>query len=56
MYFQPIKNDDPKLDFHAMYKRETPEYNTGYMTKHNGDLNTALIFVGSCVPFAAIQH
>ena len=25
MYLQPIKNDDPKLDFYTMYKRETTE-------------------------------
>ena len=49
MYFQPIKNDDPKLDFHTMYKRETTEYDTEYTQKHNEDLNTTLIFVRSCV-------
>jgi hypothetical protein len=31
MYLQPIKNDDPKLDFYTMYKRETTEYDTEYM-------------------------
>jgi len=45
MYFQPIKNDDPQLDFYTMYKRETMEYDTEYMQKHNEDLNTTLIFV-----------
>ena len=45
MYFQPIKNDDPKLDFYTMYKRETTEYDTEYMQKYNEDLNTTLIFV-----------
>ena len=54
-YFQSIKNDNPKLDFHATYKRETTEYDTEYMAKHNEDLNTTLIFVGFCVPFANIQ-
>ena len=45
MYLQPIKNDDPQLDFYATYKRETVEYDTEYMQKHNEDLNTTLIFV-----------
>jgi hypothetical protein len=56
MYFQPIKNDDPKLDFYTMYKRETTEYDTEYMAKHNEDLNTTLIFVRLCVLFASIQR
>ena len=49
IYFQPIKNDDPKLDFYTMYKRETMEYDTQYMDKYNEDLNTTLIFVRFCV-------
>ena len=56
MYLQPIKNDDPKLDFYTMYKRETLEYDTEYMQKYNEDLNTTLIFVSFCVPLTTIQH
>ena len=44
-YLQPIKSDDPQLDFYTMYKRETMEYDTEYMAKYNEDLNTTLIFV-----------
>jgi hypothetical protein len=55
-YLQPIKNDDPKLDFYTMYKRETMEYDTEYMQKYNEDLNTTLIFVRPCVPNITIQH
>jgi len=54
MFLQPIKNDDPRLDFYTIYKRETMEYDTDYMQKHNEDLNTTLIFVRFCVPF--IMH
>ena len=50
MYFQPIKTNDPNLDFYTMYKRETMEYDTEYMQKYNEDLNTTLIFVRFCVP------
>jgi hypothetical protein len=56
MYLQPIKNDDPKLDFYTMYKRETLEYDTEYMQKYNEDLNTTLIFVRSCVPIITAQR
>ena len=50
MYLQPIKKGDPQVDFYTMYKRETVEYDTEYilMQKHNGDLNTTLIFVRFC--------
>jgi len=55
MYLQPIKNDDPQLDFYTMYKRETVEYDTIYMQKHNEDLNTTLIFVRVWIPVVAIR-
>ena len=45
MFFHPIKNEDPKLDFYTMYKRETTEYDTEYMQGYNEDLNTTLVFV-----------
>ena len=55
MYLQPIKNDDPRLDFFTMYKRETMEYDTDYMQKHNEDLNTTLIFVRFRVSLISAQ-
>jgi len=45
MYFQPVKSDDPQLDFYTMYNRETTEYDPKYMQKYNEDLNTTSIFV-----------
>ena len=56
MYLQPIKNDDPQLDFYTMYKRETVEYDTEYMQKYNEDLNTTLIFVSVYIPLVAIRR
>jgi len=56
MFLQPIKNDDPRLDFFTLYKRETMEYDTDYMQKHNEDLNTTLIFVCSRFPLIDAQH
>jgi hypothetical protein len=49
-YFQPIKRDDPRLDFYAVYKKEATEYDTYYVKKYDDDLNTTLIFV-CCVFF-----
>ena len=56
MFLQPIKNDDPQLDFFTMYKRETTEYDTDYMQNHNEDLNTTLIFVRLHVPLINTQR
>ena len=56
MFLQPIKNDDPRLDFFTMYKRETMEYDADYMRNHNEDLNTTLIFVRFSIPFGSAQY
>ena len=45
MYFQPIKNEDPRLDFYTVYKREAMEYDAEWMRKYNEELNITLIFV-----------
>ena len=45
MFFQPLKTDDPRVDFYTMYKRESSEYDTDYVKKYDEDLNTTLIFV-----------
>ena len=44
-FFQPIKNDDARLDFYTVYKKEATEYDTDYVKKYDEDLNTTLIFV-----------
>ena len=45
VFFQPIKSDDPRVDFYTMYKKEATEYDTDYVKKYDEDLNTTLIFV-----------
>jgi hypothetical protein len=50
MYFQPMKNEDPQLDFYTMCRREAMEYDAEHMLKYNEDLNTTLIFVRSRRP------
>ena len=44
-FFQPIKTEDPRVDFYTMYKRESAEYDMDYVKKYDEDLNTTLIFV-----------
>ena len=44
-FLQPIKTDDPRVDFYTMYKREATEYDMDYIKKYDEDLNTTLIFV-----------
>jgi len=56
MFLLPIKNDDPKLDFYTMYKREATEYDTEYMQNYNEDLNTTLIFVRFCRDLVTVQR
>ena len=44
-FFQPIKTNDPRLDFYTIYNREATEYDLDYVKKYDEDLNTTLIFV-----------
>jgi hypothetical protein len=44
-FFQPLKTDDPRLNFYTIYKREATEYDMDYVKKYDEDLNTTLIFV-----------
>jgi len=53
-FFQPIKTDDPRVDFYAMYKREATEYDMDYVKKYDEDLNTTLIFVRCPTPLLPI--
>ena len=44
-FFPPIRNEDPRLDFYTIYKREVTQYDAEYVKKYDDDLNTTLIFV-----------
>ena len=51
-FMSPLGNDDdPRLDFYMMYKREATEYDMNYVKKYDEDLNTTLIFVRSFPSF-----
>ena len=52
-FLQPIKTEDPRVDFYTMYKKESLEYDTEYVKKYEEDLNTTLIFVRYLLPYLA---
>ena len=54
-FFQPIKTNDPRVDFYTMHKRESAEYDTDYVKKYDEDLNTTLIFV-RCSSSYLVNH
>lgn len=47
-FIPPIKTGDARVDFYAMYKRESAEHDAEVIKKYDEDLNTTLIFV--CYP------
>ena len=55
-FLQPIKTDDPRVDFYTMYKREATKYDVDYVKKYDEDLNTTLIFVRRPSPLLSISH
>ena len=54
-FFQPIKTEDPRVDFYTVYKREAAEHDAEYVKKYDEDLNTTLIFVRYSL-FCLVNH
>jgi len=51
-FFEPLRTDDPRTDFFAVYRKESDEFDRDYTRKYDGDLNTSLIFVSDTLsPF-----
>lgn len=44
-FFQPLRTNDTRADFFAIYRRESEEFDRDYARKYDEDLNTSLIFV-----------
>ena len=49
-FLDPLRSNDLRTDFFAMYRRESDEFDQDYTGKYNEDLNTSLIFVSHHVP------
>ena len=47
-FFDPLRTNDSRTDFFAVYRRESGEFDRDYARKYDEDLNTSLIFV-SCL-------
>ena len=52
-FFEPLRTNDPRTDFFAVYRRESGEFDRDYARKYDEDLNTSLIFVG---PHISVLH
>ena len=44
-FFEPLRSNDPRTDFFAVYRKEADEFDRDYAKKYDEDLNTSLIFV-----------
>ncbi|KAF9642358.1 hypothetical protein BDM02DRAFT_3273496, partial [Thelephora ganbajun] len=45
-FFDPLRTNDPRADFFAVYRRESGDFDRDYAGKYDEDLNTSLIFAG----------
>jgi len=52
-FFQPLRTNDTRADFFAIYRRESEEFDRDYARKYDEDLNTSLIFVSCHRPLLA---
>jgi len=44
-FFEPLRTNDSRADFFAVYRKESDEFDRDYTRKYDEDLNTSLIFV-----------
>jgi len=44
-FAEPLRTNDSRTDFFAVYRRESEEFDRDYAKKYDEDLNTSLIFV-----------
>ena len=44
-FFEPLRTNNSRADFFAVYRKESDEFDREYTRKYDEDLNTSLIFV-----------
>ena len=49
-FFDPLRTNDSRTDFFAVYRRESAEFDRDHANKYDEDLNTSLIFVSRPTP------
>ena len=55
-FFDPLRTNDSRADFFAVYRKESEEFDRDYARKYDEDLNTSLIFVSCPVPVLGTGH
>jgi len=55
-FFDPLRTDDSRTDFFAVYRRESGEFDRDYARKYDEDLNTSLIFVSRLIAVLRAEH
>jgi len=55
-FFDPLRTNDSRADFFAVYRRESGEIDRDYARKYDEDLNTSLIFVSRPVHIIRTEH
>ena len=55
-FFEPLRTNDSRTDFFAIYRRESGEFDRDYAKKYDEDLNTSLIFVSCPVSIIRAEH
>ena len=53
-FLEPLRSNDPRADFFAVYRKESEEFDRDYARKYDEDLNTSLIFVSDLVPTCSL--
>jgi len=48
-FFEPLRTNDSRADFFAVYRKESGEFDRDYAKKYDEDLNTSLIFVSRLI-------
>ena len=55
-FFDPLRTNDSRTDFFAVYRRESGEFDRDYAKKYDEDLNTSLIFVSFLISTSSTWH
>jgi len=55
-FFEPLRSNNSRTDFFAIYRRESGEFDRDYAKKYDEDLNTSLIFVSRLISMVRAEH
>ena len=55
-FFDPLRTNDSRADFFAVYRKESGEFDRDYAKKYDEDLNTSLIFVSRLISTPVTKH